>query len=112
MAFQIVDDILDYESDEARMGKPVGADLRAGVYTLPAILALRHRPEIAPLLSPPVANVERAVVAVNEAGGLAGAKAVAAQYTERAFREIQRLPNGPATEALGRTVSRLLVRDR
>jgi geranylgeranyl pyrophosphate synthase len=37
MAFQIVDDVLDYVGDEARLGKPLGSDLRQGVVTLPAL---------------------------------------------------------------------------
>lgn len=112
MAFQIIDDILDYQSDESRMGKPVGADLLSGVYTLPAILALRSRPEIAPLLTPPITDVDRVVRAVDAAGGIDGARAAAAQYTERAFREIGRLPAGPAVESLRVTTERLLYRDR
>ncbi len=35
MAFQITDDILDFTADEAKLGKPVGSDLRQGTYTLP-----------------------------------------------------------------------------
>jgi geranylgeranyl pyrophosphate synthase len=40
MAFQILDDVLDLTSTEEVMGKPVGNDLRSGVYTLPVIVAL------------------------------------------------------------------------
>jgi geranylgeranyl pyrophosphate synthase len=37
MAFQIVDDILDFTGEQATIGKPVGSDLRQGVITLPVI---------------------------------------------------------------------------
>src|SRR4030066_2508942 len=37
MAFQIVDDALDFNGDEARVGKPVGNDLRQGLITLPTL---------------------------------------------------------------------------
>ncbi len=42
LAFQLVDDILDFTSSEAKLGKPVGSDLRAGKATLPLIYLLRR----------------------------------------------------------------------
>ncbi|MEI6179680.1 MAG: polyprenyl synthetase family protein, partial [Chloroflexales bacterium] len=40
MAFQIIDDILDFTSDEVTLGKPAGNDLRQGTITLPLIYAV------------------------------------------------------------------------
>ncbi len=45
MAFQIVDDILDFTGDEQQLGKPIGSDLRQGTITLPLILFLEMHPE-------------------------------------------------------------------
>lgn len=42
MAFQILDDIFDLASDEARLGKPVNIDIESGVYTLPVLLAVQR----------------------------------------------------------------------
>jgi geranylgeranyl pyrophosphate synthase len=42
MAFQIIDDILDFEADSLDIGKPVGNDLSQGILTLPSILALER----------------------------------------------------------------------
>jgi octaprenyl-diphosphate synthase len=42
IAFQLVDDLLDYTADAAALGKPVGGDLREGKVTLPVILLLRR----------------------------------------------------------------------
>jgi geranylgeranyl pyrophosphate synthase len=45
MAFQIVDDILDYTGEEATLGKPVGGDLRQGIVTLPFFYFLQNHAE-------------------------------------------------------------------
>src|SRR5947208_4119129 len=44
IAFQIIDDILDYTEDEETIGKPAGNDLRQGMVTLPLIYALQEQP--------------------------------------------------------------------
>jgi geranylgeranyl pyrophosphate synthase len=44
MAFQVVDDILDFVGDESELGKPVGSDLRQGTVTLPTIFYLQDHP--------------------------------------------------------------------
>jgi geranylgeranyl pyrophosphate synthase len=45
MGFQIVDDVLDFQGDEAVLGKPVAGDLREGIVTLPALYYLCDHPE-------------------------------------------------------------------
>ena len=49
MAFQVVDDILDFEGTEAEVGKPVGNDLLQGTMTLPAIMLLERYPQDNPI---------------------------------------------------------------
>ena len=44
MAFQVVDDILDFVGNENELGKPVGSDLRQGTVTLPTIYYLQDHP--------------------------------------------------------------------
>jgi geranylgeranyl pyrophosphate synthase len=44
MAFQIIDDIMDFTSDTAKLGKPVGNDLRQGIVTLPVIIYVETHP--------------------------------------------------------------------
>ncbi|CAL1694301.1 unnamed protein product [Somion occarium] len=50
IAFQLVDDILDYEAGESTLGKPGGADLRLGLATGPALFAWEEHPEMGPLI--------------------------------------------------------------
>ncbi|HEY3993470.1 MAG TPA: polyprenyl synthetase family protein [Ktedonobacteraceae bacterium] len=45
IAFQIIDDILDYTEDQSTIGKPAGNDLRQGMVTLPLIYALQKHPQ-------------------------------------------------------------------
>jgi heptaprenyl diphosphate synthase len=50
VAFQIVDDVLDLYGHSHATGKPVGSDLRAGVFTLPVLMALQRDPSLRELL--------------------------------------------------------------
>jgi heptaprenyl diphosphate synthase len=114
MAFQIIDDILDYESDDRTMGKPVGNDLKEGLLTLPLILALRKRgPELRPLLTSE--RLDDGAIAfilktVADSGALDEARRIAASFTERARREIGRLPACPARDDLVAITESLLTR--
>jgi len=57
IAFQIVDDVLDFVADEAALGKPLGGDLREGKVTLPIILLLqRTGPEITAMIQKVIAD--------------------------------------------------------
>lgn len=44
MAFQIIDDILDYTGEQTKIGKPVGGDLRQGLVTLPMLFFIEDNP--------------------------------------------------------------------
>jgi heptaprenyl diphosphate synthase len=115
MAFQIIDDILDYEADQGLLRKPTGNDLREGICTLPLICALRR--DTGPLRSLmerkdfSAAAVESAIALVKESGGLDEARKYARRYTERALREIEALqPAGPR-QLLSALARRMLERE-
>ena len=50
LAFQIVDDLLDYTKTGADLGKPAGADLELGLATAPLLFAWKTNPELGPLV--------------------------------------------------------------
>jgi len=114
MAFQIIDDILDYESDGETLRKPVGNDLKEGLLTLPLILALRKEgAALRPLLARE--RLDDAAIAlilktVADSGALDEARLVAASFTGRARREIGRLPACPARDDLVAITESLLTR--
>lgn len=114
MAFQIMDDVLDYESSSGAMRKPVAKDVREGLCTLPLILAMRAAPgQVEPLLGstkPSDSAIESIVAVVRDSGALTASRNLASRYTDRAMLEISRLPKGSARDDLHTTVERLLSR--
>lgn len=105
LAFQIVDDILDFTSDETTLGKPAGNDLRQGTITLPLIYAVENGGssllrEIIDMPDATDEQIARAVTEVIERGGVDRARADAALYAQRAIAHLERFPPSAARAAL------------
>jgi heptaprenyl diphosphate synthase len=90
MAFQLLDDVLDLVGDADRLGKPVGVDIAAGVYTFPVLHALAgdEGERLRALLSDDP-TAARAVVL--EAGGVDAARAAMADYVADAMAALDRV---------------------
>lgn len=114
-AFQIIDDILDYTGDEARVGKTLGNDLKQGYYTLPLIYALRKNDLVLnKLLAADVYDdetIKRIIVRVDELGGVRQAQSLAEKYTIKSLKEISSLPTCQSRDDLEWITKRLLVRE-
>jgi geranylgeranyl pyrophosphate synthase len=97
MAFQVVDDVLDFTGDQAEMGKPVGSDLMQGTLTLPSFLLLERMPDGNPVEeyfdSPNAEALEQAVAAVRESGSLDESFEMARDFTRRAIASLAPLPD-------------------
>ena len=116
MAFQIIDDILDFNTDAEVFGKPSkGHDISEGIYTLPLILELKEgNRDLEKLLAkrrPGRLNRRKIVSMVNGSVGMRKARAEAALYTERALREIDRLDEGYTRDQLKVLTRKLLDRN-
>jgi heptaprenyl diphosphate synthase len=114
MAFQIMDDILDFTASDSELGKPSGSDAREGVLTLPLILALRSNGTrlFACLKNPPYSRLRlrKILKLVRTSGGVEQARGIAKGYMDRAARELESLPELRARTALSELAVILLSR--
>lgn len=97
IAFQMIDDILDYTQTAEAIGKPVLEDVRQGVYSLPLIFALQtDREALLPLLQKKESltdlETQEIYQLVHQLGGVEKAQQLATDYTNKALKEIQKLP--------------------
>jgi octaprenyl-diphosphate synthase len=118
MAFQVVDDLLDYTEAAETMGKPTGLDLKEHKVTLPLIAALRSMPtasraavdELFRAPEPDDVQIARVIEIVIEEGGLAYARERGERYASRADDVLAGLPDGPARRALQDTLTYVMER--
>ena len=108
MAFQLIDDVLDFAATEETLGKPVGADLREGKVTLPLILALerctdRERARVRTVVeegdygSVPFSEI---LDLLQRHGAIDEVRRRAAAYTAAAVAKLEPLPETPFKRAL------------
>jgi geranylgeranyl pyrophosphate synthase len=110
VAFQIVDDILDFVGTEAEMGKPIGSDLAQGTLTLPAMLLLEQYPEDNPVeelfQNPEMsardkrAKIERAIEMASASPVVKQCYEIASDYCDKACRDLDKLLASPSRQAL------------
>lgn len=114
MAFQIVDDILDFTGEQATVGKPVASDLRQGLITLPALYYLEaypDDPDMAVVLSSNhvgEAVIDRLVESIRRSGAIQRAMDDAQGYIVEALELLCRFPENTQRNAL-EGLSRYLV---
>ncbi len=105
LAFQIVDDVLDFVADESTLGKPVGSDLRQELITLPVMLFLQmddSHPALRRALTPPVTDegVREAVQAIVRSPAIERSLQVAREYVQKARAALGNLPDSSYRTAL------------
>ena len=117
IAFQIVDDILDFTGEESTVGKPVGSDLLNGLVTLPAIYYAEACPEDEDVRS--LANggwgnqerMQRLVESIRKTDAVKKAMGEAKQHAERALQTLEDFEPSPEREGLENLVKYIVDRN-
>jgi octaprenyl-diphosphate synthase len=118
MAFQLVDDLLDFTGDAATMGKPAASDLREGKATLAVLDLMRTGPvEATDLARRALEDGDAEAIArltglLHEHGAIERSRRHARRFAESAIRQLEDFERGPAYDALAGMPEMLLSRDR
>lgn len=114
MAFQLLDDVLEYTQSEEEWGKSLLQDLSNGIYTAPIILSKEQAPDFfQTMLNKKEWSTEEAVSVrqtLTEAGGIEETRKLAERYTDKALALIRQLPARPERDMIEELTRTLLNR--
>ncbi|MDB9304752.1 MULTISPECIES: solanesyl diphosphate synthase [Cyanophyceae] len=103
LAFQIVDDILDFTSTTDTLGKPAGSDLKSGNLTAPVLFALGEKPDLEALIERKFeqeGDLEQALELIQDSQGIQQARELAAYHAKLAVDHLQVIAPSESREAL------------
>lgn len=116
MAFQIVDDVLDFTGDQMVVGKPIASDLRQGIFTLPVLYYLEQHPDDL-RLNDLIQNgtledreFDQLLESINASGSIEKAMKEASDYIDRAILILQEFPESPARRSLEELARFIILR--
>ena len=116
IAFQLIDDVLDFTSHSDKLGKPgVGADLRLGLATAPVLFAASKYPELNSMIMRRFSQKDDVIKAfefVIKSDGIKETQYLASKYCENAEICLDKLNQGPETEFLRHFIKKLLSREK
>jgi geranylgeranyl pyrophosphate synthase len=117
MAFQIIDDILDFTSEQTTMGKPVASDLRQGIITLPVLYYLENHPNDADMKNILDSNfcdencLGRLLTSIRESGAINLSHEEARQSVQRGLDILMKLPETDERKALEELAAYIVDRE-
>ncbi|PZO17356.1 MAG: solanesyl diphosphate synthase [Leptolyngbya foveolarum] len=103
LAYQIVDDILDFTSSDEVLGKPAASDLRSGNLTAPVLYAMQEVPYLKTLIErefSQLEDIEQAIDLVHNSSGLNQAMNLANHHGQQAIKCLSKLPPSASRQAL------------
>jgi len=105
IAFQMIDDILDFQATETEVGKPVGTDLSRGILTLPSLLLMERYPNDNPIIDlcegrDRLENVGKAVEIIHRSDIIPDSYAIARKYLDRAHAALRSIPSSIYKQSL------------
>jgi len=118
LAFQVVDDILDFAGDEAILGKPTGSDLSEGTLTLPSMMIMESYPGDNPVRrifqkeGDKKENIKLAIDLARSSGAIEKCYEVARIYADRARQSLMMLPDNPARKSLENLAEYVVQREK
>ncbi|KAH7080707.1 decaprenyl-diphosphate synthase subunit 1 [Paraphoma chrysanthemicola] len=113
LAFQLVDDMLDYTVSGEELGKPAGADLELGLATAPLLFAWKDNKSLGKLVGRKFSvegDVQRARDIVSQSTGLQQTRALAQEYVDKAIEAIAPFPDSEAKAGLIEMCTKVMKR--
>lgn len=118
MAFQIIDDILDFTGEQGTIGKPVGSDLRQGLITLPTLCFIEANPGHPDTqflhrekFFEDQARTVHLVEVIRSSGAIERAHQEASHFVERGLQSLRNLPDSPERGSLEELAEYIVDRD-